>query len=108
MEGFDDRCFCSTSQSSTTHILEPISRPRCSSSECLRTTVAEERIISESTLKGKIGSSGHSKWSTQAWWPMVLPLAKKNPMVLPKLQQGSTSLIAWRLLITTENRGVIT
>ena len=59
MEGFDDRCFCSTSQSSTTHILEPISRLGCGSSECVRSAVAEKRIISEHTLE--INPQGNSQ-----------------------------------------------
>lgn len=31
------------------------------------------------------------RWPTQAWWPMILPLAKKSSMVLSKLQQSSMS-----------------
>ncbi|CEI98952.1 hypothetical protein RMCBS344292_13047 [Rhizopus microsporus] len=59
MEGFGDRCFRSTSQPPATHILDPISRPGCSSSECVRTTMAEERIISESILE--VNPQGNSQ-----------------------------------------------
>ncbi|KAG1258856.1 hypothetical protein G6F68_008509 [Rhizopus microsporus] len=59
IEGFDDRCIRSTSQSSTARILEPISRLGCGSSECVRSAVAEKRIISEHTLE--INPQGNSQ-----------------------------------------------